>query len=298
MMIEKLKQEKNAIILAHNYVRPEIQDIADFVGDSFELALKASETYADLILFCGVDFMAETAVILNPGKKVLVPDAAICPLAQMLDTDSLSKYKKMYPDAKVVLYINTLAKHKIYADSICTSSNAVKIVESMDSDKVLFGPDVNLARYVASRTSKEIIPVPRCGFCPTHYQITINDLSIAIKKHPNAGIVVHPECIESVQKKADFITSTSGMIRYCKESSKEEFLIGTEVGLIHRLKREVPDKEFYPLSEYSVCPSMKIHTLDKAEKALKTETISVKVDDNIVNKAIIPIKKMLEITKR
>jgi quinolinate synthase len=297
MMIENLKKEKNAIILAHNYVRPEIQDIADFVGDSFELALKASKIDADLILFCGVDFMAETAAILNPDKKVLVPDIATCPLAQMLDTDSLLSYKRMYPDAKVVLYINTLARHKIYADAICTSSNALKIVNSMDSDKVLFGPDMNLARYVADRTSKEIIPVPKIGFCPTHYQITTEDLSIAVKKHPNAEIVVHPECTVDVQKKADAITSTSGMIRYCKESSKEEFLIGTEVGLIHRLKKDIPNKEFYPISEFSVCPSMKIHTLDKAENALKTETIHVKIDEYIANKAIIPIKKMIELTK-
>lgn len=297
MMIENLKKEKNAIILAHNYVRPEVQDIADFVGDSFELALKASQVDADLILFCGVDFMAETAAILNPDKKVLVPDIATCPLAQMLDTDSLLSYKKMYPDANVVLYINTLARHKIYADSICTSSNALKIVELMDSDKVLFGPDMNLAHYVADRTSKKIIPVPHCGFCPTHYQITSDDLSIAIKKHPNAEIVVHPECTIDVQKKADVITSTSGMIRYCKESSKEEFLIGTEVGLIYRLKKEIPHKEFYPISDFSVCPSMKIHTLGKVESALKTEATYIKINENIANKAAVPIKRMIDLTK-
>ncbi|BDC36135.1 MAG: quinolinate synthase NadA [Candidatus Methanoliparum thermophilum] len=296
MRIKDLKKEKNAIILAHNYVRPEIQDIADFVGDSLELALKASKVDADLILFCGVDFMAETIAILNPSKKVLVPDIATCSLAQMLDTDSLLDYKKLYPDAKVVLYINTLAKHKIYADAICTSSNAPEIVDSMDSDKVLFGPDINLARYVANKTSKEIIPVPRYGFCSTHYQITINDLSTAVKKHPNAEIVVHPECTEDIQKKADVIASTSGIIRYCKRSNKEEFLIGTEIGLIHRLKREMPDKEFYMISKFSVCPSMKIHTLDKIERALKTEIINVTIDKNIASKAVIPIKRMIEIT--
>ena len=292
-MIEKLKDEKNAIILAHNYSRPEIQDVADFVGDSLELAEKASKMDADIIVFCGVDFMAETAAILNPGKKVLIPDIAICPMAQMLKTEDLLKSKKRYPDAEVVLYINTLAEHKVYADCICTSANAADIVEPMNSDTVIFGPDINLARYVESQTSKRVIPVPEYGLCPTHHQITAEDLSDAKARHPGVEIVAHPECTENILKRANAIASTSGMIKYCKESEENEFLIATEIGLIHRLRKDVPGKKFYPLSKSAVCPQMKTHTLRKVERALEVERIHVKVPKDIAEKAMIPIERML-----
>ena len=296
-MIEKLKDEKNAIILAHNYSRPEIQDVADFVGDSLELAEKASKTDAGIIVFCGVDFMAETAAILNPDKKVLIPDIAICPMAQMLKREDLLKAKKRYPDAEVVLYINTLAEHKVYADCICTSANASHIVESMNSDTVIFGPDINLARYVESQTSKRVIPVPEYGLCPTHHQITAEDLSDAKASHPGVEIVAHPECTEEILKKANAIASTSGMIKYCKESEEVEFLIATETGLIHRLRKDVPGKKFYPLSKSAVCPQMKIHTLRKVEMALEMERIHVKVPKDTAEKAMIPIKRMLSMRK-
>ncbi|VUT27062.1 MAG: Quinolinate synthase A [Candidatus Methanolliviera sp. GoM_asphalt] len=296
-MIEKLKDKKNAIILAHNYSRPEIQDVADFVGDSLELAEKASKTDAEIIVFCGVDFMAETAAILNPDKKVLIPDIAICPMAQMLKTEDMLKAKKRYPDAEVVLYINTLAEHKVYADCICTSANASHIVESMNSDTVIFGPDINLARYVESQTSKRVIPVPEYGLCPTHHQITAEDLLDAKARHPGVEIVAHPECTEEILKKADAIASTSGMIKYCKESEKKEFLIATEIGLIHRLRKDVPGKKFYPVSKSAVCPQMKTHTLRKIERALEVEKIHVKVSKETAEKAMIPIERMLSIRK-
>lgn len=294
--IEKLKNKKNAIILAHNYQRPEVQDIADFVGDSLELARKAVATDADIIVFCGVDFMAETASVLNPDKKVLIPDlGAICPMAQQLTTEDILEAKKKYPDADVVLYVNTLASEKVYADCICTSANAPKIVESMDSDTILFGPDHNLARHVERNTSKKIITIPDYGLCPTHHQITYGDLVDAKSDHPLAKVVVHPECVGEIQDAADHIASTSGMVRYCKESESTEFLIGTEIGLIHRLKKECPKDAFYPLSKSAVCPQMKMHTLKKIERALNEEVFLIKVQKDIADKAIKPIERMLEI---
>lgn len=270
--IESLRREKNAIILAHNYQRTEVQEIADFVGDSLELARRAVETDADIIVFCGVDFMAETAAILNPDRKVIIPDrGAICPMARMLSHEDLNAEKEKNPDAEVVLYINTLADCKALADCVCTSANAAKVVEAMDSDTVIFGPDHNLAKYVEKRTSKRIIPVPEYGLCPTHHQISIDDLLESKKKHPKAEVVVHPECVPEVQDMADHIASTSGMVRYCKEAKGKEFLIGTEVGLLYRLKKEIPGKRFYPLSKSAVCPQMKMHTLKKVEKALELE---------------------------
>ena len=296
--IERLKDRKNAVILAHNYQRPEIQDIADFVGDSLGLSQKASKTDADMIVFCGVDFMAETAAILNPDKRVLIPDlGAICPMAQQLTTEELLEAKKRYPNADVVLYINTLAEDKAHADCICTSANAAQIVESMDSDLILFGPDDNLAHYVRQRTSKKIISVPEYGLCPTHHQITGADLSDARKRHPEAKLVVHPECIPEIQDAADHIASTSGMVRYCKASPEKEFLIGTEVGLLHRLEKEIPGKRFYPLSKYAVCPHMKMHTLEKVERAIETEEPEVTVRKGVADKAREAMGRMLELSR-
>lgn len=296
--IERLKAEKNAIILAHNYVRGEIQDIADLVGDSLELARRASETDADIIVFAGVDFMAETASILNPEKKVLIPDiGSICPMAQMLVTEDLIEAKKAHPESEVVLYVNTLAEAKFYADCICTSANAERVVDAMESDTILFGPDINLANYVKKRTAKKIIPVPAYGLCPTHHQITLSDLIDAEKAHPDAKVVVHPECIEEVQDRAEQIASTSGMVKYCKHSDADEFLIGTEVGLIYRMKKEMPDKNFYPVSESAVCPQMKMHTLEKIERALREAIFEVKVPEDIQKEAIKPILRMLELSK-
>ncbi|MDD2778144.1 MAG: quinolinate synthase NadA [Methanocellales archaeon] len=296
--IERLKDSKNAVILAHNYQRPEVQDIADFVGDSLELSQKATKTDADIIVFCGVDFMAETASILNPNKKVLIPDlGAICPMAQQLQIEDLLAAKRKYPDSETVLYINTLAEDKAHADSICTSANAAQIVNLMDSDLILFGPDNNLAHYVRQRTNKEIISIPEYGLCPTHHQITVADLMEAREKHPDAKLVVHPECIPEIQEAADHIASTSGMVRHCKSSAGKEFLIGTEVGMLHRLEKEIPGKKFYPLSKYAVCPHMKMHTLEKVERALETEEPEVTVRKGVADKARKAIERMLELSR-
>jgi quinolinate synthase len=295
--IERLKRRKNAVILAHNYQRAEVQDIAEFVGDSLELARKAMETTSDIIIFCGVDFMAETAAILNPDKKVIIPDVgAICPMAQQLFPRDLREAKQGYPDAEVVLYVNTLAESKALADCICTSANAQEIVQAMNSLTILFGPDHNLAYYAQKATSKKIIPVPEYGLCPSHHQIVLEDVIHAKEAHPKAKIVVHPECIPEVQDCADYIASTSGMVRICKEVEEEEFLIGTEIGLLHRLNKEVPRKKFYPISTTAVCPQMKVHTLRKIEEALEKEKPEVVIGKEIMVKARKAIERMLEIS--
>jgi quinolinate synthase len=295
--IERLKRKKNAIILAHNYQRPEVQDIAEFVGDSLELARRAMDTTADIIIFCGVDFMAETAAILNPDKKVIIPDVcAICPMAQQLTHEILHAAKQEYPDAEVVLYVNTRAESKVFADCICTSANAREIVQAMNASTILFGPDRNLAYYVQKATSKKIIPVPEHGNCPSHHQIAFEDLLQAKAAHPNATVIVHPECIPEVQDRADYIASTSGMVKICTELEDEEFVIGTEVGLLHRLEKEAPGKRFYPLSTNAICPQMKMPTLEKIEAALEHEEPEVILSPDVMEKARKPIERMLELS--
>ncbi len=296
--IERLKRKKNAIILAHNYQRAEVQDIAEFIGDSLELARKAMATSASIIVFCGVDFMAETAAILNHDKTIIIPDeGAICPMAQQLPADDLLVAKRQNPDAEVVLYVNTLAKSKALADCICTSANAQKIVNAMDSQTILFGPDRNLAYHAQKATTKEIIPVPAHGLCPSHHQIVMDDLLKAKAAHPDAKVIVHPECIPEVQDSADYITSTSGMVKICKEEvgDADEFLIGTEIGLLHRLKKEAPGKRYYPISDTAVCPQMKMHTLENIESALEREKPKVVVPAEIAVKARKAIERMLAI---
>ena len=296
--IEELKRRKNAIILAHNYQRAEVQDIADFVGDSLELARKAVDTTSDIILFCGVDFMAETAAILNPDKKVFIPDiGAICPMAQQLPVEDLRVAKREHPEAEVVLYVNTLAESKVFADCICTSANVQEIVAAMETSTILFGPDHNLAYHAQKATSKRIIPVPKHGLCPSHHQIALEDLLSAKELHPRAKIAVHPECIPEVQDRADYIASTSGMVKICNAVADTEFLVGTEIGLLHRLKKELPEKNFYPLSNTAVCPQMKIHTLAKIEAALERQKPEVVVKKEIRDKAMRPIDRMLEISQ-
>ncbi|RCV64663.1 quinolinate synthase [Methanophagales archaeon] len=296
--IERLKRRKSAIILAHNYQRAEVQDIAEFVGDSLELARKAVDTSSDIIIFCGVDFMAETAAILNPDKSVFIPDTgAICPMAQQLPVGALRAAKRVHPDAEVVLYVNTLAESKVLADCICTSANAQEIVRAMDTSTILFGPDHNLAYHAQKATTKRIIPVPEHGLCPSHHQIVLEDLMNAKEMHPGAKIAVHPECIPEVQDSADYIASTSGMVKICNSVADTEFLIGTEIGLLHRLKKASPKKNFYPISDTAVCPQMKIHTLAKIEAALENEKPKVVVKKEIRDKAMRPIERMLEISQ-
>lgn len=296
--IIKLKEEKNAIILAHNYQTGDIQDIADFIGDSLELCVKASQIEeSELVVFCGVDFMAETAAILNPDKKILIPDVgAECPMAHMLPATEVRKAKEKYPDAATVLYINTLADAKAEADIICTSSNAVSVVESLKEDRILFGPDWNLAWYVSQHVDKEIIPIPENGYCYVHKMFNLGDLFFLREKYPDAEILVHPECDPEVQEFADHVLSTGGMIRHVAAFQKDAFIIGTEVDLVTRLRRENPKKTILPALSEAICETMKLHTLDKVKNSLINEKFVVKVDKKITNKARKAIERMLEAT--
>ena len=292
--ILRLKKERNAVILAHNYQRPEIQDLGDFVGDSLELARKAQKTEADVIVFCGVDFMAETAAIVNPGKTVLLPAwDAMCPMAAMLPPEAIKRAREEHPEAEVVMYVNTLAAAKAYADCICTSANAVKVVNSMKADTILFAPDKNLAYYVAQRTKKNIIPVPQTGFCIVHENIKLEDVLKAKAEHPNAKLTVHPETPAEVQKIADHIGSTKQMIEYVKSSPDREFIIGTEVDIIYRMKKEAPGKSFYPACQKSICRNMKKITLENLHEALKNMQYRIEVPEKIADAARKPIERML-----
>lgn len=298
--IQKLKKSKNAVVLAHNYQRPQVQDIADFVGDSLELSVKAAAVECDTIVFCGVDFMAETAKILNPDKKVLVPDPeAGCPLAEQLLPEDIVRQKAATPGASVVLYINTSAACKTLADVVCTSANCVEIVKAAPSRQVIFGPDSNMLHYVSKRMpEKELIGVPVFGYCPTHHNITPAQVREAKHAHPEAKVVVHPECTPEVQEMADFIASTSGMIRMAKSDAAKEFILGTETGLLYRLGREIPDKKFHPVNPGVVCPNMKRNTPEKVRDALADEKFEVTLSREIVEKARVPIGRMLELTEK
>lgn len=297
--IERLKEEKNAIILAHNYQKDDIQEIADFVGDSLELCIKASEIEeSDIIVFCGVDFMAETATIINPHKKILIPDKdAKCPMAHMLPAREVRKAKKWYPDAAIVLYVNSLAEAKAEADILCTSANAVKVVESLPQNKILFGPDRNLAWYVSQKVDKEIIPLPKQGYCYVHKMFNLGDLYFLSEKNLDAEILVHPECDPNVQKFADKVLSTGGMIHYVSKSLPKKFIIGTEVDMITRLKQENPDKKFIPALKGAICENMKLHTIKKVKNCLSNEEFTVQVDESIAKGAKEAIKKMIDVSQ-
>jgi quinolinate synthase len=292
--IQQLKKEKKAIILAHNYQRPEIQEIADYVGDSIELSRKAiEEKEAKTIVFCAVDFMAESAAILNPNKKVLLPTlGARCPMAQMLTTDEIKRAKTLHPGAPVVLYVNTLAEAKAQCDICCTSANAVEVIKSLDADTVLFGPDRNLAEYVAEKTGKTVIPLPEWGFCPTHLLFQPEDVTVLKQAHPKAVVIVHPECSGEMRKVADFIGSTSKMCTYAKNSPAKEFIIGTEEGILHRLRKENPGKNFFTAYEGAVCPNMKLTTLDRLYASLNEEKHLVKVPEKVARKARASLERM------
>jgi len=296
--IVKLKKERKAVILAHNYQRPEIQDIADYVGDSIELSRKAmQETEAEIIVFAAVDFMAESAAILNPEKRVLLPAlGARCPMAQMLTVDEIKRCKALYPDAPVVLYVNTLASAKAYCDICCTSANAVEVIKSLEADTILFGPDRNLAESVAEKTGKTLIPLPEWGFCPTHLLFQPEDVTVLKMQYPDAAVMVHPECSAEIRKVADFVGSTSKMCRYARECSAKTLIVGTEEGLLHRLRKENPEKQFIVAYEGAVCPNMKLTTLGRLYAALKEEKYAVKVPEPIAKKARIALERMFEIT--
>lgn len=282
-------------LLAHNYARPEVQDVADFVSDSLELARFAMESDKENILLSGVGFMAETASILS-GKPVFMPDArANCPMASACTVDTIRAAKRKHPEAKVVMYINSTAEAKTEADIVCTSANALAVVESLDSDEVLFVPDANLASYVSRFTSKRIIPVPALGQCPTHATLTRDDVAAMRRAHPGAAVLVHPECAPEVIDAADHALGTGGMVRYVGESAAKDFIIGTEVGLLHRLEKENPGKRFFAASPFLVCPDMKMHTLEKIRHQICERDGRVLISEKIVERARAPLLAMLEI---
>lgn len=297
--ILELKELKRAVILAHNYQIPEIQDLADILGDSLELARASTTLDAELIVFCGVDFMAEMAAMLNPDKKVLIPDlAARCPMAAQLPAEEVKKAKKQHPGPPVVLYVNTLAEAKAEATTVCTSANAPRIVNALDEDTVIFGPDKNLTWFVQQRTSKHVIAIPDQGYCYVHRMFTPADILLKKEGYPDAEVLVHPECDPEVQKLADHICSTSQMLYRARESPAKQFIIGTEVEMVHRLKRELPGKEFIPAKESAVCEEMKKHNLEKLYTCLRDEKHEVKVPEPTASRARRSIEKMFELMKR
>jgi len=294
--ISVLKKKRNAVILAHNYQLGEVQDIADFTGDSLELSQNAAKTGADVIVFCGVHFMAETASILCPDKVVLLPDLnAGCPMANMITAERLRAMKKEHPHAVVVCYINSSAEVKAESNICCTSANAVKVIESLDAQEILFVPDQYLGHYISSRTGKKMILWP--GFCPTHVRIQPERISELKREYPQAKVVVHPECLPEVIALADAVLSTSGMCRYARRDEVREMVVGTEIGLIYRLRKENPGKRFIPVSEQAVCPNMKLITLEKVLRSLEEMSPEVKVSREIRLRAIAAVDKMLKVSR-
>lgn len=294
--INRLKKEKNAIILAHNYQIPEVQEVADIVGDSLALSRAAAVVDNDIIVFCGVHFMAETAKILSPNKKVLLPakDAG-CPMADMITAEKLREYKKNNPDTTVVCYVNSSAEVKSECDICCTSSNALKIVESIESKKILFAPDKNLGNYIKNRVKdKEVELWP--GFCITHHRVKGSEVDKVKELHPDALVLAHPECNDDVVKKADFVGSTSQIIEYAKNSDHDKFIIGTEMGIMHKLKKDNPNKKFYLLSPGLLCFNMKKTNLEDVLNALKYEQHEIDVDKEIREKALNSLNRMLELS--
>jgi quinolinate synthase len=290
--ISALKKKKNAVILVHNYQPGEVQDIADFVGDSLELSQNAAKTAADVIVFCGVHFMAETASIICPDKVVLLPDMnAGCPMADMVTPERLRAKKKEHPQAVVVCYINSSAAVKAESDICCTSANAIEVVESLHAHEILFIPDQYLGHYVSARTGKKMILWP--GFCPTHVRIRPERIRELRQEYPQAKVVVHPECTPEVIALADEVASTSGMCRYARRDEVREMVVGTEVGLIHRLRKENPGKRFIPVSEQAICPNMKLINLEKVLWSLEEMSPEVKVPEETRLKAIAAVDRML-----
>ncbi len=293
--VRQLKKQRNAVILAHNYQLGEVQDIADFVGDSLELSQNAARTAARVIVFCGVHFMAETAAILCPDMTVLLPDVhAGCPMANMITAEQLRQKKRELPNATVVCYINTTAEVKAESDICCTSANAVKVIESLDSQEVLFVPDQYLGHYISTKTNKKMTLWP--GYCPTHARIQAQDIVRLKREYPRAKVVVHPECRAEVIALADEVLSTGGICRYARREDVKEVIVGTELGIIYRLKKENPGKKFIPVSEQAVCPNMKLITLEKVLWSLEAMAPQVKVSEPIRLKAKVAIDKMLAVT--
>ena len=293
--LNRIKSARNAVILAHNYQRAEVQDAADYTGDSLGLSRQAAKTSADVILFCGVDFMAETAAIICPEKRVLVPDLhAGCPMANMITARELRQFKAEHPQALVVCYVNSSAEVKAESDVCCTSANAVQILQGLPADKeIIFVPDSSLGQYAAEKAGRKVILWP--GYCPTHHRILAGDIHRARVEHPGALVVVHPECTPDVVALADHVASTTGILRVCRESAASEFVIGTEIGLLHRLRKENPQKRFHPASAQADCPNMKINTLEKMLWSLEEMVYPITVPAPIAAKARRAIERMLEV---
>ncbi|MFY7828162.1 MAG: quinolinate synthase NadA [Flectobacillus sp.] len=302
--ILKLKKEKNAVILAHYYVDAEIQDLADFLGDSLALAQAAEKTDADMIVFCGVHFMGETAKILNPNKKVVIPDFnAGCSLADSAPKEEFAAFKAQYPEAVVVSYINCTADVKAMTDIICTSSNALKVVESIPADKqIIFAPDANLGRYVAKKTGRDLILWD--GACIVHIDISLEKLKKVKEENPNALLIAHPECKEVILSQADFVGSTTALLNFVKDSDYQEFIVATEAGILHKMKESVPNKKIIPAPANekntcacSECPYMKMNTLEKLYNAMFYELPEIQVAEDVREPALKALKAMLDISK-
>lgn len=292
--LAQLKKERNAIILAHYYQRDEIQEVADFRGDSFLLAQKAAQADADVIVFCGVHFMGESAKILAPNKTVIIPDErAGCPMADMVNVEGLRELKKKHPNAKVVTYINSSAEIKAETDIVCTSANAVKVIQSLDAEEIIWVPDKNLGDYVSKFTDKKMIIWE--GYCNTHDMLTVKDVDEMRAQYPNAQFVVHPECRPEVVKMADFVGSTTAIIKYCRESEHDEFIVGTEDGTGYQLRKDSPHKKFHFATKYLVCPNMKVNNLKKLVRCLETMQPQIYVPPEIADKARLSLERMLQV---
>ncbi|MBQ6811687.1 MAG: quinolinate synthase NadA [Agathobacter sp.] len=295
--ILRLKKEKNAVILAHYYTTDEVQEIADYVGDSFFLSKKAKELDENIIVYCGVSFMGESAKILNSDKLVLMPDmSADCAMAHMVDLENIKKVRAEYEDVAVVCYINSTAEIKCYADVCVTSSNAVKIVKNLPNKNIFFIPDGNLGRYVAEQVPEKNVILNQ-GYCPVHHAMTVEELHKVKTEHPEAKFVVHPECIKALLDEADYIGSTSGIINYVAKDSSKEYIIGTEIGVLYELKKQNPDKKFYLLSQNQICHDMKFITLEKIYDVLANETNRVEISEARRDGALKPLERMLELGK-
>lgn len=293
--INKLKKEKNAVVLVHCYQNAEIDEVADFVGDSLYLSRRANETNADIIVFAGVYFMAQTAKLLSPNKKVLLPRMESgCRMADMIDLEQVREFKAKHPNIPAVCYINSTAEVKSECDMCCTSSNAVKIVKSMGAKEILFLPDTYLGKWV-ERNLDGVKVTTYPGFCPTHLQIKPEDIIKARNKYPNAKVLAHPECHQEVVKLADYVGSTTGIMKYAIESTDKQFIIATEKGVVDRLERDYPEKEFILIKESVVCPNMKWHSLQDIYNALENEQHEIVVDEEIAQKAVLCINRMLEV---
>lgn len=294
--IERLKKEKNAVILAHNYQIPEIQDVADIVGDSLKLSQEAANTDADMIIFCGVHFMAESAKILSPDKKVILParDAG-CPMADMITPEKIREFRSEYPGVPVVCYVNTSAEVKAECDIAVTSSNALKIVKELNTDKILFVPDKNLGDYINNQLP-DVEVISWQGFCITHERVKVDEIIKARLAKPGVKILVHPECNPKVVELADFVGSTSAIINYVTTSEEKEFIIGTEMGILHSLRQESPDKKLHLLSPALICYNMKKTTLEDLHRSLKEETFEIVLDESIREKAYSSLKRMMDLS--